>query len=195
MPFYNRMSAALYAMKYALAPNKKWPDYAHPHGHGDCTNFVSQALFVGGWEMIYGPQIGTGLEWYCWPDDRGNRSKSWASADWFSDFLEWSFRAERCDLADLMIGDLVQEKISDYGVRHTMIVTNIGPSDIYLTYHSSNYLNTSFTSVQTRVGQDDSFIFWKMKDQYPWSMKHGSGLFFTRDQWDYARTPKPENMW
>jgi hypothetical protein len=47
--FYNRVLAAGYVAKYALQNNQAWIKDIE-----DCTNFVSQALYFGGWPMTAG---------------------------------------------------------------------------------------------------------------------------------------------
>jgi hypothetical protein len=145
--------------------------------------------------MVFGPRI-SGLPWFAWPDDRKNRSKSWAAADWFSDFLATSLRARKCDFSELTLGDLIQEQLDGYGVRHTMIITDVKSGRLFLTYHSANYLNTGFEDVQKRAGTDASFIYWKLFDVYVNPYSTGSASIYSgRDRWDYQRLPKPAMMW
>ncbi|TMK38138.1 MAG: hypothetical protein E6G70_30195, partial [Alphaproteobacteria bacterium] len=123
---YNRISAANYATTFALSRNPIWPDDSSSGGGGDCTNFISQALYAGGWEMVPGMKSDP-TAWYAgrpFDYDRGNRSWTWAGADPFSRFLRMSGRASRCTVDDLAIGDLIQEY--RFGqIIHTMLVTKI----------------------------------------------------------------------
>jgi Putative amidase domain len=47
--FFNRIVAAHYATRYATNYNRSWLA-----DEEDCTNFVSQALYAGGWTMTAG---------------------------------------------------------------------------------------------------------------------------------------------
>jgi Putative amidase domain len=172
MPFYNRIAAVNYATTWAYNYNPMWiSDSSLSGGGGDCTNFISQALYTGGWKMVTGSRW-DGRAWYSGGPlsfNRHNRSHTWAGAEPFSDFLKRSGRAKPCGLNDLIIGDLVQEFM--YGqIIHTMIVTKLtrtgGNLTPCLTYHSTNTLDMPFPSVQTRAGSDASFIFWKILDLY-----------------------------
>lgn len=53
--FYDRQAAVSYARRWARGIN---PAYPETHNGSDCTNFVSQALFAGGWTMV-----GEGTVW------------------------------------------------------------------------------------------------------------------------------------
>ena len=50
---YNRAAAATYADTYWQSYNPAWPSFARKGG--DCTNFVSQALYAGGIAMRPSP--------------------------------------------------------------------------------------------------------------------------------------------
>jgi hypothetical protein len=168
MPFYNRVSAITYAVTWAKLRNPVWFDYSGHHGGGDCTNFISQCLYAGGWNMRYDALMGANpYAWYCWPERGGwDHSRTWASADNFAYFLKISGRARPCGFDELMLGDLVLETIGEYGIRHVMMVTLKTSQDIFLSYHSTDYLNTPFKDVQTRVGQYNSLSFMKLLDTY-----------------------------
>src|ERR1700680_3028670 len=90
---YNRKAAADYAEKRARNYNPDWPSHAgNAGGGGDCTNFISQALYAGGWPMedtSYGRQ-----GWYSYTNDPGT-SRSWAGAHPFALYLQNSGRARR----------------------------------------------------------------------------------------------------
>ena len=64
-----------------------------------------------------------------------------------------------------MIGDLIAEEITGHGIRHWMLVTQ-GSPQLALSYHSTDYLNTPFQDVQTRVGTQGSLSYWKIFDFY-----------------------------
>src|SRR5450631_2316044 len=129
MPFYyNRIAAASYGTKWAVpgARNSTWPDFSSSQGGGgDCTNFISQCLYAGGWNMRQEGYLINPYAWYCRPKRHWDHSKSWASADHFAYFLEISGRARPCNLNELMLGDLIAEEITGHGIRHWMLVTQV----------------------------------------------------------------------
>jgi hypothetical protein len=183
MALYNRLAAVNYALKWAVGGgNPIWPDYHQTSGGGgDCTNFISQCLYAGGWEMRYGGQ--NIFAWYCWPKRRWDHSKSWTSADYFGFLLKNSGRAHPCSLADLSFGDLVSEELPGEGIRHWMLVTQLSP--LALSYHSTDYRNTPFQDVQTRVGTNPLY-YWKLFDMYDdydpfWS--HGSAMSWWQEKY------------
>jgi hypothetical protein len=59
---YNGAAAAAYADTYWQSYNPAWPSFAS--GGGDCTNFVSQALYAGGITMRLSPQYSGNAAWY-----------------------------------------------------------------------------------------------------------------------------------
>jgi Putative amidase domain len=59
---YNGAAAAAYADTYWQSYNPAWPSFAN-HG-GDCTNFVSQALYAGGIAMRTSPPNSGNAAWY-----------------------------------------------------------------------------------------------------------------------------------
>jgi len=165
MRIYSRMKAVQYALKYAINYNPEWPS---DKGYGgDCTNFVSQALHAGGWTMVYpgslfggaqlwhSPKAGTSRMWM-------NRSRSWAAASNFNDYLGRSDRATRCKVSELTFGDVVLLK--DYGiVYHTMIVTDMQPIGgtitPILTYHTTDTLAKPISDLSPNI-----LLPWKIKD-------------------------------
>jgi len=59
---YNGAAAAAYADTYWQNFNSAWPSFAN--NGGDCTNFVSQALFAGGIAMRPSPAYSGAAAWY-----------------------------------------------------------------------------------------------------------------------------------
>ena len=57
----NRGAVAAYALKYALSPNRA---YRYMGNAKDCTNFVSQAMYAGGWRKINGYYRNDNVWWY-----------------------------------------------------------------------------------------------------------------------------------
>jgi len=84
---YNRIGAVNYAYQYWLQYNTtKYFDFDPLKGYpGDCTNFVSQAIFEGGgatmaFPQYYPPGIGNPGWYYVSVNDR---SKAWVEVNWF----------------------------------------------------------------------------------------------------------------
>jgi len=163
------MAAANYAMAFALGRNPLWADDAGPIGGGDCTNFVSQALYAGGWKMIESGGVAGIGTWYATPLDytRKERSKSWASARHFELFLNLGGRARPCLLPEMQIGDVMLEyQDGSDTANHVMIVTKVQQGRVYLSYHSTNRLNM-FVDVIMSYGAHTRYSCWKILDYYP----------------------------
>ncbi len=60
---YNRRRAVRYALSRYNNPNPKFANMDTMGGGGDCTNFTSQCLLVGGFRMDY-RQTGQATEWW-----------------------------------------------------------------------------------------------------------------------------------
>jgi hypothetical protein len=154
---------------WALARNPMWVnDDSVAGGGGDCTNFVSQALYEGGWIMVY-PSWNSLNPW--WAEklnyDRHQRSRSWGSAEQFKNFLKYSGRARPCLLTELMFGDVIQQGLSGRDhVSHTMIITRTAQGKIFLSYHSTDHLNISLQDLIKRVAPGSWFNYWKILDYY-----------------------------
>src|SRR6266498_5120626 len=84
---YNRATAATYADTYWQSYNPAWPSFAK--NGGDCTNFVSQALYGGGITMRPSPPYAGDQAWYML-QSKGRRwsySLSWINVQSQRSFL------------------------------------------------------------------------------------------------------------
>lgn len=109
---YNNNGAVEYAHQWATAArpyNPKYYDFTDDGG--DCTNFVSQALYEGGGALM----IGSGTYgWYY--NDRYDHSPSWTDVQFLYDFviepgyLYWDAGPEGCDtvIDQAERGDIIQ---------------------------------------------------------------------------------------
>jgi hypothetical protein len=83
---YNGAGAAAYADRYALSPNPSFLYFG-----SDCTNFVSQAMYLGGGHHFVGspyPAVYSNrAQWWVWGDASG-RTTSWSVADDLHYFLQ-----------------------------------------------------------------------------------------------------------
>jgi hypothetical protein len=181
---YNRLLAVGYASTYAYHYNKDWiADTV------DCTNFVSQALYFGGWPMTAGNGDNDDTAWFnvgdpdsfmgkSWGRSHHKRSYTWGSAPHFGRFLEISGRARRCKIDELIIGDVVQHySIADGRTHHTMLITALAPSTpstpatpglngivLLASYHSRDELNIPLILQYPPKGEN---LFWKIFDHVP----------------------------
>jgi hypothetical protein len=167
MAFYNRQKAVMWARTFAYGRSPVFADYsAAQGGGGDCTNFLSQNLFAGGWPMIpFRPMLWDSAQWWAQPPSRYN-SKTWSSARWFIYFLEQSNRAFRCDLGDVIPGDVITHEGNG---EHVMLVTKIESQPpqrfVYLTYHSTDRRDYSFSDVMNGFGST-GYKYWKLKEVF-----------------------------
>ena len=84
---YDGATAATYADTYWLSYNPDWPSFAKKGG--DCTNFVSQALYAGGIAMRASPPYVADQAWYML-QSKGRRwsySLSWINVQSHRSFL------------------------------------------------------------------------------------------------------------
>lgn len=151
---YNRQNAVNYALTYAENPNS---DYRYFSG-ADCTNFVSQCVYAGGW-----PKIGwnkySSSHWFY--NSYYIYSYTWTRADYFGKFLAiYSGRGFARSLSHhpwnqyFEIGDIVQADKDNNGKwDHTMIVTEVDGDEMYMTYHSSNTHRKALTQVISETRQ------------------------------------------
>lgn len=150
---YYRNDASLYAYVYALNPNSLFIYYPT----ADCTNFVSQAVWYGGWTMTYSYPTW----WYDFGDD--DHSYSWGGAHnwWFFTYLSsrGGLLSNRCDL---LIGDVVQADWDPDGtIDHSMMVTYKDGCDIRVSYHTNNTRNRSLADI-IDDNPDANFYYWRI---------------------------------
>ncbi len=115
---YERERAEAYARRWALSRNPLFIDYTGRGGN--CTNFVSQALYAGSCVMNYTPVFG----WYYISDSE--RAAAWTGVEFLYNFLTDNRGvgpyATETDMAGLMIGDVIQLYREEEGWYHTMLV-------------------------------------------------------------------------
>ena len=138
---YDRYSAVNYALKYAIIPNPKF--YNFENIGGDCTNFISQCVYAGSGIMNYNYTNG----WYY--ISTNNRSPSWTSVNHFQKFTlnnlsNGPFGIE-ISQNNVEIGDIIQLKQGNV-YNHSLIITKIDNSKIYISTHSTNEVNRPLSS-------------------------------------------------
>ena len=116
---YDREKTLRYAQKWAFQRNPLFRDYTG--FGGNCTNFVSQAVYAGSCVMNYTPLFG----WYYRSD--GDRTPSWTGVEFFYNFMTKNmgvgpFGVEVPD-GELEVGDVIQLYREGTGFYHTLLVT------------------------------------------------------------------------
>ena len=122
---YRRERAVEYARKYAFSQN---PVFGNFRGiGGNCTNFVSQAIYAAGCVMNYTPTFG----WYYISLD--DRSPSWTGVDFFYNFMTENEDVgpfgRAATLDELEIGDVIQLGNNEEGFYHTLLVVGFDGAD------------------------------------------------------------------
>ena len=131
---YNRENAVAYAKKYAFSQNPLFPNFAGIGGN--CTNFVSQAIYAGGCVMNYTPTFG----WYYISLEE--RSPSWSGVEYFYNFVIENAgvgpfgRVATSD--ELEIGDVIQLGRETDGYYHTLLVVGFDGEDPLVAAQTDN---------------------------------------------------------
>lgn len=168
MPLFNHSQAVSYAIKYAIKENPAYPPFPM-----DCTSFVSQAMYAGGWTMTGGSIFNreSDTAWWWGKSLFAQASYTWAAAENFSRFLAKSGRATRSTLKKLTPGDIVQIARPGGVMFHTMIVTDAACTangdTLYLSYHTNNKLNNPIQNV-FKAHSPDSHVYhyWKVAQEF-----------------------------
>ena len=123
---YDRSRAVRYALRWALDRN---PLFANFTGiGGDCTNFISQAVYAGACIMNYTPTFG----WYY--VSVNDRAPAWTGVEYFYNFFVSNagvgpFGEESVSDA-LEIGDVIQLGREGEGYYHTLLAVGFEGEDI-----------------------------------------------------------------
>jgi hypothetical protein len=137
----------------------------------DCTDFISQALYAGGWTFKQGLKWIHNYWWFefVWPHlytDTWTQARSWA------DFVQLSGRGSMAGyVSDLQLGDILQFGTQNDGsIGHSMIVTKRDSfGNVWLTYHSVNELNRPFWDLYTeqkKIYPRITFYGWRLQDSF-----------------------------
>lgn len=118
---YSRSEAVRYALRWALARNPAYYDFADIGG--DCTSFVSQSVFAGCGVMNYTPTFG----WYYISGN--DKSPSWSGVEYFYDFIvnnqSTGPYGEEAPLSSLLPGDVIQLQNKHGRFYHSLVLTMI----------------------------------------------------------------------
>nr|WP_202418621.1 amidase domain-containing protein [Streptomyces sp. YIM 132580] len=142
---YDYRAMAAYAEKHWTNYNPAYPNFNGAGAGGDCTNFVSQSLKAGGWKHVPG-YVYDYTRWFGTADIQ---SHSFVGVNEWSWFAQNSKRTTSlANVYQMDVGDVLQVDFDKDGSKdHTMIVTSRTNGVPYLTYHSTNTLRRSVTSI------------------------------------------------
>ena len=131
---YVRENAVAYARKYAFSQNPLFSSFAGIGGN--CTNFVSQAIYAGSCEMNYTTTFG----WYY--ISLNERSPSWTGVNYFYDFIIGNQGVgpygREATLDELEIGDVIQLAKEGEGYYHTLLVVGFENNDTLVAAQTDN---------------------------------------------------------
>lgn len=140
MPQVERVS---YDRAAAVAYAERWWNDSNPrfrHFDVDCSNFVSQCLWAGGFPMEGAPLAGRGW-WYIGDGGPGDRwSYSWAVAHSLRWYLAQSRRVEEKGLArELLPGDVISYDFDgDDRWEHSTVVVGYDDGEPLVNAHTDN---------------------------------------------------------
>lgn len=135
--------AVKYATNHVHSPNSNYADFTNIGG--DCTNFVSQALYAGGIKQVSGSNLGQNGWFY---NTSSQRSATWTGAHEFGNFwrsrvgvISKRYKSEIIQFASP--GDVIQYKEYGTGLRyHSVMVTSKLSNDILIAQRTDNYLGS-----------------------------------------------------
>lgn len=160
---YDRNYAAWYGSYYALTPNTAFRNFSN--SGGDCTNFISQAVWYGHWPMAgWWPNISSSSVW--WYDFGWTKSQSytWTSANHWYRFISDRRGYLTGSFCYLQKGDIIQADWNkDGSIDHSMIVTYKNGCDIRVSYHSNNTRDKSIWDIYN-ANQNAWYYNWKLHD-------------------------------
>ena len=113
---------------------------------GNCTNFVSQAIYAGSCEMNYTPTFG----WYY--ISLNERSPSWTSVEYFYNFITSNAGVgpfgREAGKDELEIGDVIQLGKIGEGYYHTLLVVGFEGEDILVAAQTDDVYNRPLSTYQ-----------------------------------------------
>lgn len=149
---YDRVRAVAYARRWALSRNPLFVDFTGIGGN--CTNFVSQAVYAGLCVMNYTPDFG----WYY--INGGDRAPAWSGVDYFYDYFTENPEfvsanggvgpyGREIDVSELMPGDAIQLGREDGTYYHTLIVTGFRNGEPLVAAQSDDALDRPLSTYTT----------------------------------------------
>lgn len=155
---YDRYRAVEYAKKWALSRNPLFENFTDVGG--DCTNFISQAVYAGSCAMNYTPTFG----WYF--VSLSDRAPAWSGVEAFYDFMTGSGDFAPSVLREgpfgyvterryAELGDVVQLADESGDFYHTLMITGFGADgEILVSAHTNDFLDrplSEYTNASERI--------------------------------------------
>lgn len=132
---FSRELAVEYAQKWAYSYNPEF--YNFTNLGGDCTNFVSQCLYYGGYKMNFST-----YGWFY--ISLNNRAPAFTGVNEFWNFATKNtgdgVQIKQCSLNEVEIADVIQ-LFNGNRFYHTLIVSDIRNGQIKVCSHDVNALN------------------------------------------------------
>ena len=136
---YNREKAVAYSNTWWNQRNPKYPSFAN-----DCTNFISQCLFEGGFTQKFSQYRHEG--WWLIPN-HSNWSFSWSVAHSLRWYLILSKRGiETNSVDDLSVGDIIFYDFNGDGkFQHSTIIVEKDGETVLVNAHTSDSFRRDYT--------------------------------------------------
>ena len=141
---YNYAAMATYAEKYWKNYNTAYRRYNS--AGGDCTNYLSQSLYAGGWKQV----ANSAEDYGTWYSKTSGESDTWIGVNEWSWFTQTAKRTTALANAYQMdVGDVLQMDFDKDGSKdHSMMTTYRSSSGVpYLTYHDADTFRRSLSSL------------------------------------------------
>ncbi|MDR0819650.1 MAG: amidase domain-containing protein [Oscillospiraceae bacterium] len=139
---YNPDSAISYAHKWAFLRNPRYANF-DPMG-GDCTNFISQCVFAGGFPMNYSASNG----WFF--NSLSSRSPSWSGVEFLRNFIVGNRgtgpKGSDGAVTQARLGDIIQLSFDGVTFGHSLLVVGFNGSDPLITTHTYDSDNRPLSS-------------------------------------------------
>jgi Putative amidase domain len=139
MATYDRKAAVAYAQKWCESANPAFPSPGK-FGNTDCTNFVSQCLYEGGWQLVDG-WVGNRSDnsrWWFGGSFGTTTSYSWGAAENLRQFCKLSKRTSIArGVLDVQPGDILFFVEQGNMAGHVAMVTATATNDVIICQHSS----------------------------------------------------------
>ena len=139
---YQRERAVEYATKWAFDRNPLFADYTGIGGN--CTNFVSQAVYAGSCTMNFTPVYG----WYYLSDRE--RTASWTGVEFFYNFIVGNRGVgpygREVEIDQLLVGDVIQLGREVDGYYHTLLVVGFEKGETLVAAQSDDAFGRSLGS-------------------------------------------------
>ena len=139
MASYQRSVAVAYAQTWCDSYNPAYPSPSNFHGT-DCTNFVSQCLYEGGWPQTGGTFFSRAdnNKWWCGGILGTGASYSWGAAENLRKFLTLSSRSSIASgILATRPGDVLFFIDSAGMAGHASLVTEVYANEVFVCQHTS----------------------------------------------------------